>query len=320
MKPFSTILAAGLFFLAVPSSRCGQAARGGAAEYDEETVHYPAGWRNDSGPGSRGPEVGIHIYHNYVWFDQSRPKGETDWATITLTRWNCPTCINGAHPATLTDFLKDKDCSAPKCAYAQSNCPVHSPGVIPAWRITNKCPLVDRYPKMVGGVCGKMTGKKKHAGTVYYYFDGETEGTGFSEPGEHLKETTVIFRKGRFIYTADLTAPLGEFGKYTRDLDTVLWTLAPKPGKRTPPQPVPAPKRPASPEEEAQMASLAAKANLELIGVLKKSGAESWPAAGRGAASGTGRDGAAGTQGQADTLPDGAYFIKDPAFARDNTK
>ena len=232
MRPFSLILAAGLFLLAVPPSRCGQQAYSGVAEYDEETVYYPAGWRSDQRPDSRGPEAGIRIYHNYIWFDQSRPKGQKDWATITLTRWNCPTCINGEHPGTLTDFLKDKDCTAPKCAYEQSKCPVHSSGVIPRWRITNKCSLVDRFPKMIGGVCGNLTARKKHAGTMYYYFDGETEGTAFSEPGEHLKETTVIFSKGRFIYTADLTAPRSEFGKYARDLDLVLWNLSPKPEKK----------------------------------------------------------------------------------------
>ena len=222
--------------LSVPAAQSGKNSGGGVIEYAGETVYYPPGWKYDPNQNAgRGPEVGIDIYHNYVWFDQSRPKGRGDWATIHLVRWNCRDCMHGENAGTLTDFIKDKDCNVAKCAYEQSKCPVHSPGIIPRWRLTNKCDLVTKFPKLVGGVCGTLYAKKKHRNTTYYYFEGETEGdtegTDVTEPGEHLKEITVIFRKGRFIYTSCLMAPRWEFDKYMRDFEYVIKKLTPKPLK-----------------------------------------------------------------------------------------
>ena len=167
MKPVTLFLAAGLLLLSAQAARSGDNGFSRVVEYDEETIYYPAGWKHDRAPNGRGPESGIDIYHNYVWFDRKRPIGSGDWATIHITRWNCDGCIHGAHAGTLTDFLKDKDCAAPKCAYEQSKCPVHTAKLVPRWRITNKCALIDRFPKLIGGVCGNRYAKKTYKKTVY---------------------------------------------------------------------------------------------------------------------------------------------------------
>ncbi|MCX5793853.1 MAG: hypothetical protein NTY45_16780 [Elusimicrobia bacterium] len=228
MRLIPIMFAAGLIFSGSTAAQCASGPKAGVAQYKYETIYYPLDWKLWSRPGyTPGPERGIYLYRKYMWIQPSRPVGEPGWATIEITRWNCKECFRGEKAGSITDFVNDKNCAVPKCAYHETNCPVHSPELIPPAHLSKKCTLTTRFPMMTGGVCGRYYNREKEGDTYYYYFDGDTEGTDFSTPGEHLTEITAIFSKGGFVYAAELVCPKGEFDLYKKGFNYIIKNLTP---------------------------------------------------------------------------------------------
>ena len=209
----------------LPAQAKGKNQAAGVITQKNETIYYPSGWKVAMPNGTADIRAGLVVYSRYYFSQAGRPAGEKNWASISIRKYNCKDCMNSEVKAGLADYVNDKNCAMPKCEYRENGCPVHSSGNVPPSRVGKSCPSTTRYPRMIGGVCGRYYSKEKMGDTTYYYFEGETEGTGFSAPGDELTEITAVFMKNGLIYSAELVCPKGEYDNYKAQLAFVLKNL-----------------------------------------------------------------------------------------------